>query len=170
VTLNGVSLDTSSAGNYDATLVCHDVPYLPAGLLPLSVQFASGPNDINNVFQLWIIPVKSITQVADPVREREILMKALVQIVLTQKGGRRAHLCYSLRAGRSGATLYSQQASSMDLARFPILWVSFSQCKKYAKACMHPRVTCQRCHCNFEIKRQSESVDCHMRDVWVCGR
>ncbi|KAK9901388.1 hypothetical protein WJX75_009867 [Coccomyxa subellipsoidea] len=66
VTLNGVSLDTSSAGNYDATLVCHDVPYLPAGLLPLSVQFASGPNDINNVFQLWIIPVKSITQVADP--------------------------------------------------------------------------------------------------------
>lgn len=67
VTLNGVILDTSVAGNYDATLVCHDVPYLPAGLLPLSVQFASGPNDVNNVFQFWIIPVKSVTQVADPV-------------------------------------------------------------------------------------------------------
>lgn len=71
VTLNGASLQTSSAGNYDATLVCHDVPYLPAGLLPLSVQFASGPNDVNNVFQLWIIPVKSVTQVAAPVNSPE---------------------------------------------------------------------------------------------------
>lgn len=68
VTLNGAALETSTPGNYDATLVCHDVPYLPAGLLPLSVQFASGPSDLNNVFQLWIIPVKSVTQVSDPVR------------------------------------------------------------------------------------------------------
>ncbi|EIE20080.1 hypothetical protein COCSUDRAFT_48597 [Coccomyxa subellipsoidea C-169] len=71
VTLNGASLQTSSAGNYDATLVCHDVPYLPAGLLPLSVQFASGPNDVNNVFQLWVIPVKSVTQIAAPVNPGE---------------------------------------------------------------------------------------------------
>ncbi|BDA45297.1 probable agglutinin receptor at C-terminar half [Coccomyxa sp. Obi] len=67
VTLNGAALETASPGNYDAALVCHDVPYFPAGLLPLSVQFTSGPNDLNNVFQLWIIPVKSVTQVADPV-------------------------------------------------------------------------------------------------------
>ena len=67
VTLNGVNLDTSSPGSYDATLVCHDVAYLPSGLLPLSIQFASDPNNVHNLFQFWIIPVKSVTQVANPV-------------------------------------------------------------------------------------------------------
>ena len=68
VTLNGITLDTSSAGNYDWTLVCHDVAYLPTGLLPLSVLFASDPTDDNNGFQLWIIPVGAVTKVANPVR------------------------------------------------------------------------------------------------------
>ena len=67
VTLNGVTLTTSPLGNFDSTLVCHDYSYLPSGLLPISVQYASDPTDINNAFQFWIIPVKSVTEVADPV-------------------------------------------------------------------------------------------------------
>ena len=67
VTLNGVTLTTSPAGNFDSTLVCHDYSYLPSGLLPISVQYASDPTDINNAFQFWIIPVKSVTEVANPV-------------------------------------------------------------------------------------------------------
>ena len=64
VTLNGITLTDSPAGNYDSTLVCHDFSYLPSGLLPISVQYAS---DVNNAFQFWIIPVKSVTEVANPV-------------------------------------------------------------------------------------------------------
>ena len=67
VTLNGVTLTTSAAGNFDSTLVCHDYSYLPSGLLPISVQYASDPTDVNNAFQFWIIPVKSVTEVANPV-------------------------------------------------------------------------------------------------------
>ena len=67
VTLNGVTLETSPAGSFDWTLVCHDVAYLPAGLLPLSVLFASGPTDANNGFQMWIIPLGAVVKVANPV-------------------------------------------------------------------------------------------------------
>ena len=67
VTLNGVTLTTSPAGNFDSTLVCHDYSYLPSGLLPISVQYASDPTDVNNAFEFWIIPVKSVTVVANPV-------------------------------------------------------------------------------------------------------
>ncbi len=70
VTLNGVTLTTSAAGNFDSTLVCHDYSYLPSGLLPISVQYASDPTDVNNAFQFWIIPVKSVTEVANPVPSR----------------------------------------------------------------------------------------------------
>ena len=70
MTLNGVTLTTSAAGNFDSTLVCHDYSYLPSGLLPISVQYASDPTDVNNAFQFWIIPVKSVTEVANPVPSR----------------------------------------------------------------------------------------------------
>ena len=68
MTLNGITLTDSPAGNYDSTLVCHDFSYLPSGLLPITVQYASDPTDVNNAFQFWIIPVKSVTEVANPVR------------------------------------------------------------------------------------------------------
>ena len=68
MTLNGITLTDSPAGNYDSTLVCHDFSYLPSGLLPITVQYASDPTDVNNAFQFWIIPVKSVTEVAIPVR------------------------------------------------------------------------------------------------------
>ena len=67
MTLNGITLTDSPAGNYDSTLVCHDFSYLPSGLLPITVQYASDPTDVNNAFQFWIIPVKSVTEVANPV-------------------------------------------------------------------------------------------------------
>ena len=66
VTLNGITLTDSPAGNYDSTLVCHDFSYLPSGLLPITVQYASDPTDVNNAFQFWIIPVKGVTEVANP--------------------------------------------------------------------------------------------------------
>ncbi len=68
VTLKGITLTDSPAGNYDSTLVCHDFSYLPSGLLPITVQYASDPTDVNNAFQFWIIPVKGVTEVANPVR------------------------------------------------------------------------------------------------------
>ena len=82
VTLNGVTLTTSPLGNFDSTLVCHDYSYLPSGLLPISVQYASDPTDINNAFQFWIIPVKSVTEVADPVslRPLQVAVHGYVQL------------------------------------------------------------------------------------------
>ena len=67
ITLNGATMETSPAGGYDWTLVCRDVAYLPAGLLPLSVLFVSGPADAANGFQLWVIPVAAVVTVANPV-------------------------------------------------------------------------------------------------------
>ena len=43
VNLNGVTIVSSAASEeYDATLVCHDVSDMQQGLLPLTVQYASG--------------------------------------------------------------------------------------------------------------------------------
>ena len=43
VSLNGVTIVSSAASEeYDATLVCHDVSNMQQGLLPLTVQYASG--------------------------------------------------------------------------------------------------------------------------------
>ena len=43
VNLNGVTIVSSAASEeYDATLVCHDVSNMQQGLLPLTVQYASG--------------------------------------------------------------------------------------------------------------------------------
>jgi len=46
-------------------------------MLPISVQYASDPTDINNVFQFWIIPVKSVTEVANPVHYSLLSLSAV---------------------------------------------------------------------------------------------
>eukprot|EP00891_Asterochloris_glomerata_P003901 jgi/Astpho2/3901/fgenesh1_pg.00062_%23_65_t len=76
VNLNGVTIVSSAASvEYDATLVCHDVSNMQQGLLPLTVQYASGksvhfltePLQQSVILQMFIIPVSQVWQVANPV-------------------------------------------------------------------------------------------------------
>ena len=66
VTLGGLALTCAAPGNYDATLVCHDLDALPGGMVPLSVEFGSDPRDASNVLQMWVIPVARAWQARRP--------------------------------------------------------------------------------------------------------
>ena len=66
VTLGGLALACAVPGNYDATLVCHDLDALPGGMVPLTVEFGSDPRDASNVLQMWVIPVARAWQARSP--------------------------------------------------------------------------------------------------------
>ncbi len=66
VTLGGLALACAAPGNYDATLVCHDLDALPGGMVPLTVEFGSDPRDASNVLQMWVIPVSRAWQARRP--------------------------------------------------------------------------------------------------------
>ena len=44
--LNNKLLIQSTTGDYDAVLTCLDIPDLPQGFLPFSIEFASPPNAV----------------------------------------------------------------------------------------------------------------------------
>lgn len=54
--LNGKLLIESTTGDYDAVLTCLDVPYLPQGLIPFTVEFSSPPNAVVSPFPHLCLP------------------------------------------------------------------------------------------------------------------
>ena len=59
VSIGGSVLEQSVPSSFNAVLLCEDVQ-LDHGRVPISIQWASAPNSVQTLLQLWVVSLCSL--------------------------------------------------------------------------------------------------------------
>ena len=64
VSIGGSVLEQSVPSSFNAVLLCEDVQ-LDHGRVPISIQWASAPNSVQTLLQLWVVSLRALCTVRD---------------------------------------------------------------------------------------------------------